>query len=532
MINEIFKYFEKKNIENNIKCTWNELMDSYIKKEDEKREFEIGEINIKQYGFDACIYPKIGKNINDFRKLIPTISNHFKAEIIAEYSNTKKCIYFRCHLHELQINDVDNIKFKWYSTFSESKYRNTNGETYKIDKITPIKNPNLRKDNENCTVGYKLNIKIPFGLDYANLIEKQESLSFQLGKCFIKRDRVNNNITCEVIIKPLSDNEKFVPVSLKSPYQLYLAMTHSYKPVVADLSKKPHLLYTGQSQTGKTVAVITALTNLCYQYNEDKIRIFCSMISAKQDLRIFKNVRQCDYYADDLKTSLKLLKYLHNEMKRRNKLFESSNKFCASMYQWNKMYPNKRLPIIIASFDEMTLYMPTKSDSKPIKAQKQACVDLMHSLIIESASAGINILFCLQRPDKDSFNPSIKAQVGNKIGFFQPNSASSLVAMDDDSCTHLAPKREAVVDYAAGREFVKTLFLTNEMVEDILKDKIIPNKKHLNLNNNGIIENDEVAIENDVKTIKNDKETDKNEEKPKKISRWEKNTNRRKLKND
>ncbi|NRU52524.1 FtsK/SpoIIIE domain-containing protein [Clostridium beijerinckii] len=494
--------------------------------------FVIEKIIIKHYGFDAIVVPPYGKSLNDFRKLLPAIAIIYRAEVIAEYASTKSSFYMRVHLDKIDISDKDNLKFKWYKILQDEKYRNFNGETYKIKNIKDIINKN---SNEKETIGYKLDVSIPEGLDFKTIKGLEETISHQTGRCLIKLDKVKQLVETDIIFKLMPDNEKFRPIKLKNPWEFFLAVNYSFEPIISDLSKNPHLLYTGKTQTGKTVAVVTGLTNLCYQFSRKDIRIFCSMISAKKDLRIFKNVEQCDYYAENIDDTLRLLKYLHNEMKRRNKIFESSDKFCGSVYEWNRFYPNKKMPILLASFDEMTLYMPLASDEKNLKKNKQKCIDLFKTLITESASSGINILFCLQRPDKDSFNPTIKAQIGTVIGFYQPNTASSLVAMDDESLCNLQQKREAIVRYDKGYELVKTLYLTNEMVEEILKDKIDKNHKRLHLDSNGHITK-EISNVEEIKeesqeitenTIKNEENVSKTIDFTKKIevkkeSRWAK----------
>jgi S-DNA-T family DNA segregation ATPase FtsK/SpoIIIE len=526
---ELSKLFTQHRIKSSINNKWKILMErvnsidlgkdttrnsNYSDFNKKANYFVIEDIFIKHYGFDAIIVPPYGKSLNDFRKLLPSISMIYRAEVIAEYSKTKSSFYMRCHLDGLDICDIDDIKFKWYKILQNNSYRNYGGETYTINKVNNIINKN--SDTKEI-VGYKLEVDIPEGLDFQTLKGLEETISHQTGRCLIKFNMIKRLVETDIILKPMSDDEKFKPIKLNNPWEFFLAVNYSFEPIISDLSKNPHLLYTGKTQTGKTVAVITGLTNLCYQFSRKDVRIFCSMISAKKDLRIFKNVDHCDYYAENIIDTLKLLKYLHKEMERRNKIFESSEKFCSSMYAWNKLYPNKKMPILLASFDEMTLYMPLNSDEKEVKRNKQKCIDLFKTLITESASSGINILFCLQRPDKDSFNPTIKAQIGTVIGFYQPNTASSLVAMDDESLCNLQQKREAIVRYDKGYELVKTLYLTNDMVEDILKNKIDKNHQRLILDLNGnIIRNQVICLNNDeniTKTTENEPKIEENNEK-------------------
>lgn len=521
----MLKIFEELSIKNVINSKWNSLMQQI----DENSRYKIMDIFIKHYGFDCILAIPYRLSLLEFRKLMPTISILFKGDIIAELSENKSSIYMRCHVYGVDIEDVDNIKFKWYMVLHDNEYRNYNGETYKLKNVRNIINQNSEKKE---VVGYKFDISIPEGLNFKKLKEIEVEITQQIGKCLISLDKKLNLVTGEIITKQMDDNEKFKPVKLNNPWEFFLAVNYGYSPIIADLSKSPHLLYTGKTQTGKTVAVVTGITNLCYQFSRKDLRLFCSMISAKKDLRIFIDMEQCDYYAYDIDTTLRLLKYLHKEMKRRNETFETSEKFCGSMYEWNKKHPERKMPMILASFDEMTLYMPLSSDDKSLKQKKQRCIDLFKTLITESASAGINILFCLQRPDKESFNPTIKAQIGTVIGFYQPNTASSLVAMDDESLCYLQQKREAIVRYDKGTELVKTLYLTNDMVLDILKHRYEKNHKRLELDNNGEIiqkinKNTQNNSKNEQKVIKIEEKSEKTTQK----SRFQRQLERRRASN-
>lgn len=488
-----------------VKAKWSVLIDSIGNKIKNNlgQTYEILEVFDKHYGFDANISLPVSLSCSDFRKLIPSIQSLFEANVIAEPSTNKNTVYMRVWINGSDISDKDLIRFKWYTHMAESKYRNISCETFTIKSIKELKSP--KKE----IIGHELDIKIPSQLSYDDLKNCEEDFQREFGRCLINFDKINLKTTVTIITKPIGDMEKFVPIKPKTPYEFYLAMNHSYTPIFTNLKDNPHILVTGQSQTGKTISVLTGITNLAYFYNEDSFILYESMISSKQDLRIFKELRQCMYYASNISDSVKLFKYILNELNRRNKMFESSKEFCGNMYDWNRMYPKKKLPIIILTIDEMTLYTPRKSDKGSIKSQKETCVDILTQLIIEGASGGINVLFSLQRPDKDAFPPMIKSQCGTRIGFYQGNTASSLVAMDDDSCSRLPMKREAVVKYSKGTELVKTLYITHAMIIDFLKDKMIGIEHHLKLDDNGNIikyKNNEKSQEN----IKKEKKAKQN----------------------
>lgn len=499
---------EDRKIKSNIKDIWVNVIESLGRKAENtlKVDYELLEVFIKEYGFDAIVSLPYGTTLFEFRKIIPSLEVAYKSEIIANYSKGGNSLHIRCHILSIKdFSESEKIRFTFLQTFFDEY--NKKGESYSIKQIKEL------KGDKDELVGYSLNVNIPNGFEYKDLLDKQNKLKEKFKKCFVIWDDINNCCRVEIITKEREDNEKFTPVKIKKPYEIFIGKTYTYKDIISDLSTNPHFFYTGASQTGKTVCALTGITNIAYHFDENDFWWFGSMISAKQDLKVFKNLKCCKYYASNVMDSLKMFRFIKKEMFRRNKLFETSKKgHIGSMYEWNKKYPHAKLPFIIVSIDEMSLYTPRRSDSESVKKQKNECLDLITQIIIEGASSGINLMFSLQRPDKDSFNPMIKAQVQTKIGFYQPNSATSLVAMDDTMQTTLAMKREAIIKYNKGTEVIKTQYLNFEMIEDLLKNKIDKNYPKLNLDAKGnIIENE--GKKNNEKTTKNEENNSKNGEK-------------------
>ena len=138
--------------------------------------------------------------------------------------------------------------------------------------------------------------------------------------------------------------------------------------------------------------------------------------------------------------------------------------------------------------DEFSSYQPDETDNDDLAKLKSKCLVLLLKLFKEARSSGIHVLISLQRSDKQSLDPRMKQTIGNIISFKQPNIASSLTVLGDDSAFYLAPQREAIVE-ANERYLMKTLYLTKEDIMKYIKKSI--DKSHKNyinldveLNNN------------------------------------------------
>ena len=167
------------------------------------------------------------------------------------------------------------------------------------------------------------------------------------------------------------------------------------------------------------------------------------------------------------------------------------------------------MPIMYFITDEIADFMPNDYDSKSIKEIKKMCNGLFWQIARLGRSAGIYELMSSQRMSKENVSAETKSQMGTKICFYQSNTASALTVFGlGDECaykiTHLEKQRECLIDNQDGITIGKTLFLSNDMMLDLLKDSIEKDKKYIKIDDNG-----NIIDENTQKLIKNDKKTTK-----------------------
>lgn len=452
-----------------------------------EQAFEILDIFPKHYGFDMILSIPYGKKFNDILSLIPTIEGTYKANVMANFTPDKTSAYVRVHLLDKDISEKDKLRFNWFKTFYNIEGCVTKlGETLNIDSINEIHSPNKK------VVGFRINAKIPVGLSYDKIKSAYETITRTLGKCYLDFNFKNMQLEASIIHSPLDDNEKFTPIEVK-PWEIYVAMGHDWNPIILDYSLSANVLIGGMQGTGKTVSLIMGFINLCSQCDDFDLMV-CNT-GEKQDMRVFKDVKQCRYYANSENEVLSLLRYLVNEMDRRNKLFTKQEHFCFNIYEYNKQVKNEedKLKVIHLIADEITDLMENDEIQK-----------LLWSLVRKGRSSGIYVSVATQRGSKENLNSEFKGQLGNKICFSQPNTASALTIMSGEDVAKkvmlLEKRRECLVDYTEGIKVAKTLYLDIPMMEELLKLVIIEDDNKLNLDINGNIKEpvqpDETESEN------------------------------------
>lgn len=527
-INSIREVIKESKIEKVIKNKWDIFMktkynisptDKNVSAKEFKL-FEIQEIYIKKYGFDAVISIPYSKDITEFRSLIPAISAIYKAEIIAELTNTNSAIYMRVHILELPIDELDKIKFKWYMRLYDNKQRNSLGQTYQLHDASPIYHPTRKENGKKITLGYRFNLDIPNELNYNTLSNQVVDLNRVYRNCLLTYDNDTGLSNIEILNTKLSDDEKYEPIKVK-PWELYMGMTHAFKPIILDFSKSANLFLGGTTGSGKTVALIMALTNLLIFNDENKINLFITMLSDKQDLKMFKKCKQTKHYANTLDLAKAQLNYLSKEVARRNRLFDEADEDggIVNIYEYNKV-SKKKLPLLYFILDEVASFAVNGSEGgddthtkEEVIEDKEYCNALLWKLAREGRSAGVYCCLCSQRGSLTNISGDIKGMLSNTVCFFFPNMPSALTILGDGDLAKLA------VNQRETREFIfngnkinsgKSLYLNNDMVKDFLKPLKPTNHKLLELSKSGKVV--DIKDEIQVKNIKNNENITENEQ--------------------
>lgn len=501
----------EKNIKSEAKRKWDSLILGIGKtaRNDMAQKYEILDTFVKHYGFDSIVSIPSGMRFIDLVGIIPIIESFFKANVMLSTTPDRNTAYMRVHYIEKDISTKDKLRFNWFKTFYNTEGCMTkSGETIEIDDIGEITDPS------GNVVGYEVTSKIPVGLGYEKIKNSYDTITKTLGKCFLRFDFETMTLRTSIIHVPLSNTTKFYPIKIK-PWELYVAMGQDWNPIILDYSMNANTFIGGMQGSGKTNAIFASFINICNQCNgdtyEDGFELFVSNMGEKNDLRIFRDVKQCKYYANNATEMLAMLKYLSKEMARRNKLFAKQKRFCFNIHQYNKLITNKKdqLKVIHLIGDEIADFMCNED----IQA-------LLWDLIRKSRSSGIYITMATQRGSLKNLDSEIKGQFGNQICFSQPNVASALTIVNGEDTAKrvmsLEKKRECLVNYMEGVKVAKTLFLDEAMMEDLLEDVITDGSGKLIIDNEGNVVDPnkdikEVEIEEtkDSKEVSSEKETKK-----------------------
>jgi len=283
------------------------------------------------------------------------------------------------------------------------------------------------------------------------------------------------------------------PAYERSSFMLPLALGKDIggAPVLADLSRMPHLLIAGTTGSGKSVAINTMILSLLYRLTPEQCRVI--MIDPKMlELSIYDDIPHLlAPVVTDPGKAIMALKWTVREMENRYRAM-------ASLGVRNIAGYNERLAEAAASGEELKRTVQTGFDPEtggPVFEEQLldlapmpfivVVVDEMADLMmvagkdIEGAiqrlaqmarAAGIHLLMATQRPSVDVITGTIKANFPTRISFQVTSKIDSRTILGEQGAEQLLGMGDMLYMAGGGRiTRVHGPFVSDEEVEAVVR---------------------------------------------------------------
>ncbi|MGV3618809.1 MAG: DNA translocase FtsK 4TM domain-containing protein [Fimbriimonas sp.] len=229
---------------------------------------------------------------------------------------------------------------------------------------------------------------------------------------------VPNETPSVVTLRELCDDPQF----RNHPSRLYVALGKDVSGAnkYADLTKMPHLLIGGATNSGKSIGLATLITSLLMRNTPKDVRLV--MIDPKRvELTLFDHIPHlmCPVIKDTKEAS-GVLRAVWREMDRRYDLF--SEEGVRNIDGWNsKASFQDKLPYIVVIIDELADLM----------IQHKAEVETVIVRLAQLARAvGIHMVLATQRPSVDVITGLIKANIPSRMAFSVASHIDSRTILD------------------------------------------------------------------------------------------------------
>lgn len=239
---------------------------------------------------------------------------------------------------------------------------------------------------------------------------------------------VPNSTPSMVTLRELCETPEFK----NHPSRLYIALGKDVSGVnkYADLTKMPHILIGGATNSGKSIGLATLITSLLMRNTPKDVRLV--MIDPKRvELTLFDHVPHlmCPVIKD-VKEAPGVLRAVWREMDRRYDLF--SEQGVRNIDGWNaKATFQDKMPYIVVVIDELADLMIQA------KAEVETTIVRLAQL---ARAVGIHLVIATQRPSVDVITGLIKANIPSRIAFSVASQIDSRTIIDMKGAENLIGK--------------------------------------------------------------------------------------------
>ncbi len=255
---------------------------------------------------------------------------------------------------------------------------------------------------------------------------------------------------------------------LKTQLAFVVGKDISGQPVVADLTKMPHLLIAGATGSGKSVMINSFLLSLLYRNSPADMKLI--MVDPKHvELTPYNEIPHLlTPVITDPEKCISALKWAVAEMDRRYHALSEAKK--RNIAEYNELKKEEGMPYIVIVIDELADLMMLAA--RDVEA-------LIVRLAQKARAVGIHLVLATQRPSVDVITGLIKANVPARIAFTVTSQVDSRTILDGMGAEKLLGQGDMLYttpDIAKPRRIQGALVDDKEVgsVADFLRDERAP----------------------------------------------------------
>ncbi|HEX3032003.1 MAG TPA: DNA translocase FtsK [Bacillota bacterium] len=271
---------------------------------------------------------------------------------------------------------------------------------------------------------------------------------------------VPNPDSVPVFLKEVLVSKEFS--NARSKLAVVLGKDIGGEPVLADLTKMPHLLVAGSTGSGKSVCMNSLIISILYKARPDEVKFL--LVDPKMvELSTYNGIPHLIApVITDPKQATAALRWVVTEMENRYNLFAQSGvKNLESYNQQQKTVGGQALPLIVVLIDELAdLMMVASRDVE----------DTICRLAQMARAAGIHLVIATQRPSVDVITGIIKANIPSRIAFAVSSQVDSRTILDMSGAEKLQGKGDMLFSPigASKPHRIQGALVTDEEVERVV----------------------------------------------------------------
>ena len=306
---------------------------------------------------------------------------------------------------------------------------------------------------------------------------------------------VPNKLREMVSLREILSSDSFI--KSKSKLTLGLGKDIYGTPIIADLSKMPHLLVAGATGSGKSVSINSMVMSILYKAGPSEVKML--MVDPKLiELSAYEDIPHLiSPVITNPKEAAEALKKMVIEMERRYRVL--AERAARNIENYNlQAKEEEQLPYIVIIIDELADLMFTAPNDVE---------DSIARLAQMGRASGIHLILATQRPSVDVITGIIKANFPARISFHVSSKVDARTILDSHGAEQLLGKGDMLLMLPGARIIrVHGAFITEEeirAVTEFVKSQGRPDYTILeSIQNVDAIDENEHAAERDEMYLK------------------------------
>lgn len=242
-----------------------------------------------------------------------------------------------------------------------------------------------------------------------------------------------------------------------SPLSIAVGKDLYGKPVIADLSKIGHLLFAGQTGSGKSVMSNAILASLLFRNNPDELKLM--LVDPKQvELAPYRElphllmpvIERPEQWSD-------ALDWLSKEVDRRENIF--AHYHVSSIDELNRI-ATEHLPNLVVLTDELSDLMMV--DGRRVE-------EVVRKISTKAKNFGIHLIFSTSRPSVDVFTGILKTSMPTHWSFVTASKLDSMTTLDEAGAEKLLGQGDLLFrdDPNSSLQRVQAAYISDKEVESL-----------------------------------------------------------------
>ncbi|MBQ7642944.1 MAG: hypothetical protein IJS67_03485, partial [Clostridia bacterium] len=280
----------------------------------------------------------------------------------------------------------------------------------------------------------RFDLAIPENISVKNVVKYTDDLKLRLetkseirfttvpGTPYVGVE-VPNDKQATVGLRAVLESEKFINAKQNT---LTFAIGEDIigNPVVADITKMPHLLIAGATGTGKSVGLNALLVSLMYKYSPAELRFI--IIDPKQvEFTMFSGIPHMlfDEIIYEPQKAIAALAWAVKEMEARYSLLREA--MVRNIDEYNTQIDpsrQRKMPRIVMIVDEFADLM---------SVDKKGIEEKIARIAQKARAAGIYLVLATQRPSVNIMEGSIKTNFTSRMAFKMSNAIDSNTILNE-----------------------------------------------------------------------------------------------------